>query len=86
MGIYEFACLEGARPWFADIIAAGDPLREKFTAAVMPGSIITFASKCGQFDLVLGVRREFPNFDMPEASEEQRAHSVRFWNQEYINE
>lgn len=84
LGIYEFACIEGTRSWFADIVPADAPLRKKFAAAVDPASAVRFASVGGNYELVLAVRREFPDFDMPPASEQQRQHSVRFWNQEYL--
>lgn len=82
MGIYEFACVEGARPWFMDVVPHGSPLREKFKAAIT-GEPLIFTSTSGDYDLILGVRREFPTFDMPEGSEADRLTSVRFFNQEY---
>ena len=82
LGIYEFACLEGARPWFCDIVPFGTPMREKFSAAIT-GQPIRFTSDDGKHTLVLGVRREFPKFDMPEASEEDRMKSIKFWKGEY---
>jgi len=83
LGVYEFACIEGTKSWFADIIPAGDSLRTKFCAAIT-GEVIRFRDVTGQFELVLGVRREFPDFDMPEKSEAERLHSIAFWNQEYL--
>lgn len=83
LGIYEFACLEGARPWFADVVQCGDPLREKFGAAIS-GPAMRFRSADGKHDLVLGVRREFPNFDMPDGDEDDLTTSRKFFGQEYI--
>jgi len=83
LGIYEFACIEGSRPWFADIVECGQPLREKFGAAIS-GPVVRFRSVDGKHDLVLGVRREFPNFDMPEGDEDDLKTSRGFFNQEYV--
>lgn len=83
LGIYEFACIEGTKPWFADIVQCGDPLRERFGAAIT-GPVMRFRSVDGKHDLVLGVRREFPNFDMPEGDEDDLVKSRQFFSQEYI--
>jgi hypothetical protein len=34
--------------------------------------------------VVAGVHREFPNWDMPHFSDEQRIHSRRFWSKEWL--
>lgn len=83
LGIYEFACIEGARPWFADVVECGQPLREKFGAAI-DGPVMRFRSVNGKHDLLLGVRREFPNFDMPDGDEADLTTSRQFFAQEYI--
>jgi hypothetical protein len=82
-GVYEFACIEGTRPWFCDIIPAGEPLAPKFAAATT-NIFSRFRSVCGNFDLVFAVRGEFPSWYLPEASDEQRKHSIAFWAQEYM--
>lgn len=82
LGIYEFACIEGTRSWFADIVPKGSAARPKFKAAVT-GDETRFVSADGSMELVLATRREFPDFDMPERTEAQRRRSVHFWNQEY---
>jgi hypothetical protein len=84
LGVYEFACIEGARPYFCEIHAKGAPMSAKFAAAVLEETAVRFLSVDGKQELVLAVRREFPEFNMPMASEAQRQHSVKFWNQEYL--
>lgn len=84
LGIYEFACIEGTRPWFIDIIQANAPLRPRFRAAVDESSAIRFRSLDDALDLVFAVRADFPDFDMPDGTDAQRNHSIRFWNQEYL--
>jgi hypothetical protein len=84
LGIYEFACIEGARPWFMDVIKAGSSLDPKFSAAIIDSTEVRFASLCGKFDIVLAVRREFPNWRLPESNDQQRRHSIKFWNGEYL--
>ncbi len=78
-GIFAFACIEGARPWFVDIVAADADLRGKFAAAVLPETAVRFRSACGKFDLVAAVRQGFEQWDMPERSAEQMARATRFW-------
>lgn len=84
LGIYEFACIEGTRPWFVDI-ASIDKHSEspKFNAAVT-GEKVTFKSECGGFRMTFAVRNEFPDWHMPEGTDDQRNHSVAMWNKEYL--
>jgi chitodextrinase len=82
-GIYEFACAEGSRPFFFHIRHRDELLPQKFVDAVC-GPIFYFTSHDGEHELCLAVRAEFPEWLMPDANEEQRAHSVAFWNQEYL--
>ncbi len=83
-GIYELACMEMTRPFFAHIGPKGEPLPEKFLAAIT-GPVFRFGSSDGRHELCFGVRAEFPTWFMPDADEAQRVHSVKFWNQEYLN-
>ena len=83
-GIYELACMEMTRPFFAHIGPKGEPLPDKFLAAIT-GPVLRFGSSDGRHELCFGVRAEFPTWFMPDADEAQRVHSVKFWNQEYLN-
>ncbi len=81
-GIYAFAVVEGARPWFIDIIPAGTEPDAKFLAAVT-GELVRFNSKCGKFDLVLGVQAEYPDWRMPDKTLQQKQKANAFWNQAF---
>lgn len=76
--------MEMTRPFFAHIGPKGEPLPEKFLAAIT-GPVFRFGSTDGRHELCFGVRAEFPTWFMPDADEAQRVHSVKFWNQEYLN-
>lgn len=76
--------MEMTRPFFAHIGPKGEPLPEKFLAAIT-GEVFRFGSSDGRHELCFGVRAEFPTWFMPDADEAQRVHSVKFWNQEYLN-
>lgn len=82
-GIYKFACLEGARAWFVDIAGIGVN-RDRFEAATRNASRAEFRSVDGRHKLTFAVRNEFPEFDMPQSTEKQRNHSIRFWNQAHL--
>lgn len=84
-GIYELACMEMTRPFFGHIRHVAEEIPKKFLDAVT-GNLFRFPSNDGQHELCLAVRAEFPDWLMPEANEQQRVHSVRFWNQEYLRE
>ena len=81
-GVYEFACIEGAQPWFMDILPVGYG-DAQFDAAVI-GQVIKFRSECGKFSLKFAVRSEFPDWRMPSGTDEQRDHSIAMWNKEYL--
>lgn len=82
-GIYEFACVEASRPYFFHVRRMTEALPKKFIAAVGP-DVIEFESRDKRFVLALGIRREYPDWIMPHATEQQYRHSRRFWQQEYI--
>lgn len=75
--------MEMTRPMFAHIRAIDEALPPKFVAAIT-GTIFRFPSHDGQHELCMAVRAEFPDWLMPDANEAQRAHSIQFWNQEYL--
>lgn len=81
-GIYAFAVTEGARPWFIDIVPAGEKLEKKFAAAICEETA-RFRSTCGSFDLVFGVQNEYPNWRLPEKTGEQMQKARQFWNQAF---
>lgn len=78
LGTYAFACAEGARPWFLDIVPVNTPPRAKFEAATV-GEPLRFRSKDGQFDLLVAVRSDFAEWDMPEKTMKQKQRADAFW-------
>lgn len=81
MGIYAFACIEGARPWFVDITPSGkDSSNPKFEAAVAK-NVVQFKSICGGFVMSVGVRKGFEDWNMPEKNRKQMDHMVASWSQ-----
>lgn len=84
LGIYRFACIEGAEPWFVDIKEKGAQDDPRFSAAVGANKI-TFLSKCGKYEMVVAARRDAPSgWRMPKASEQEREHARRFWRQAHM--
>ncbi len=83
LGTYSFACAEGTRPMFMHIRRVDEEMPEKFLAAI-GASILRFPSHDGRHEICIGVRAEFPNWLMPDCSEEARLRSVAFWNQEHV--
>lgn len=81
-GIYAFAVTEGARPWFIDVIPAGTQPSVKFLAAI-GGESARFISKCGKFELVLGVQVAYPDWYMPDKTLQQKLKANNFWNQAF---
>ena len=82
-GIYAFACVEGARPWFIDIVESGAHTRQKFHDATEIEEV-RFKSECGKFDLVFAVRRGMNEWLMPEKTTEQMARANHFWSQAFV--
>ena len=81
-GIYAFAVTEGAQPWFIDVVPAGATPEPKFMSAIT-GEVVRFASKCGRFDLFLGVQADYPNWRMPNKTAEQKRKANTFWGQAF---
>ena len=82
-GIFELACAEGTRPYFFHIRDTRDPVPSEFLHTIT-GDMVRFLSHDGKHELCFGVRREFPDWFMPKSNHAQLAHSVSFWNQEYL--
>jgi hypothetical protein len=82
-GIYAFAVTEGARPWFLDIVPAGDGLEKKYSAAISEETA-RFRSACGKFDLVFGIQAAYPDWRLPSKTEEQMRAAKQFWNQAFV--
>ncbi len=82
-GIYAFACTEGTRPWFIDIVPTGEKTSQKFFDATGTKEI-RFNSSCGEFELVFAVRRGFNDWYMPEKTTEQMARANHFWSQAFV--
>jgi hypothetical protein len=67
-----------------EVVRHGAPMTPKFEAAVLAPTLLRVATTDLQHDLIFAVRREFPNWYMPDASPEDLLHSRLFWNQEYL--
>jgi hypothetical protein len=82
-GIYAFACTEGTRPWFIDIVPTGKQTSQKFFDATCTKET-RFLSACGEFELVFAVRQGFNEWYMPEKTTEQMARANHFWSQAFV--
>ncbi len=80
LGIYAFACLEGAEAWFVDIVPRGTSPCIRFSMATS-GPITRLPSRCGRWDLIFATDRRHQGWRMPEKTPEQRQKAVAFWNQ-----
>ncbi len=81
-GIYAFAVTEGARPWFLDIVPAGEDTDAKFNAAICEETA-RFRSECGRFDLVFAIQASYPDWRMPDKTESQMTKAQTFWRQAF---
>lgn len=84
LGIYELICIEGARPWFVDIVPAGARLHPKFEATISPSTVVRFPSSDGRHELVFGVKPKFEGWYLEDSNRAQLEHARRFWGQEYL--
>lgn len=84
LGIYELICIEGTRPWFAEMVPAGSRLHPKYEALIVPESVERFRSLSGKTDLVIGIKRGFQNWYMENSNRQQLEHARAFWGQEYL--
>lgn len=75
--------MEATRPIFCEVVAHGARVSEKFAAAIIPDSAVRFTNDAGTHDLVLGIRTEFPTWEMPEKTAEQMKKSRNFWAKEH---
>ncbi|CAB4163419.1 ChiC_BD domain containing protein [uncultured Caudovirales phage] len=82
-GIYELACAEGTRPYFFHVRETSEAIPPAFLETIT-GDVLRFPSHDGKHELCLAVRREFPSWFMPRSNEKQMAHSLAFWNSEYL--
>jgi len=81
-GIYAFAVTEGTRPWFIDIVLAGEDTDKKFDAATCEETA-RFRSECGRFDLVFAIQASYPDWRMPDKTESQMTKAQTFWRQAF---
>lgn len=65
-----------------DYLPKNKKLDSIFVDMVVPNTIGRV--QVGDFDLVIGIRKDFPNFRFPVSDEAQRQHSIKFWSQEYL--
>lgn len=79
LGIYAFACIEGTEAWFVDLAKVGSRHDPKFQAATR-GEPICFPSSCGQWELRVARRADFPSWRMPVKTEKQRQAFIKKWN------
>lgn len=82
LGIYAFACVEAARPYFFEIVPAHKQPSRKFLAAVRKESLVRFRSTSGLCDLVLGVRADIKgDWNMPAKTRKQLEKNLK-WRRE----
>lgn len=81
-GIYAFAVTEGTRPWFIDIVPAGEDTDKKFDAATCEETA-RFRSECGRFDLVFAIQDQYPDWRMPDKTKSQMVKAQTFWRQAF---
>jgi hypothetical protein len=79
-GIYAFACAEGSRPWFFEVVPPGEDMSRKFLAAVEKTSLLTFTADQGH-KLVMGIRRGFMSWNLPEKTAKEMKRANDFWSQ-----
>lgn len=79
-GLRRFACIEGSKAWLIDLRPNGYGCNEVFLDAVQPGSLAHFTSDCGRTTLWLGLRRDIPNWETPEATPEEYRIHRRNWD------
>ena len=84
LGIYELICIEGARPWFVDIVRRGQKLSPKFEATIIPQTQIRFPSGDGEHELVIAVKTGFKDWYLANSNKQQLDHARKFWGQEYL--
>ena len=82
-GIYAFACIEGTRPWFVDVVPVGVQTSRKYFDATCTKET-RFLSQCGEFELVFAVRKGFTDWYMPEKTTEQMSRANHFWSQAFV--
>lgn len=83
-GVHEIACMEATRVLAVDVIAHGSRLNPIYEDMVVAKTVARFVSEDGGIDLVVGVRKDFEKFHLPQSNERQRQHSIKFWAQEYL--
>lgn len=81
LGIYAFACMEGAQPWFFELVPYDGEPSEKFKAAIIERTLVSFPSESGLHRLVMGLRRGFDDWNMPIKTPQQMARAATFWSQ-----
>lgn len=79
-GIYAFACAEGTQPWFFELLSLNGTPSKRFLASVENESLVTFVAENGQ-RLVMGIRKGFLNWNMPNKTPEEMKRANNFWNQ-----
>jgi hypothetical protein len=76
--------MEATRVLAVDMIPHGSRLNPIYEDMVVSKTIAKFVSEDGGIDLVIGVRKDFEKFHLPQSNERQRQHSIKFWSGEYL--
>jgi len=75
----RFAVVEAPQAFLLEVVPAGNKPNAPFAQAVE--SYFRFFSQDGQFDLLLGVRKDLAGWYSPEASREEYLNHVHNWTQ-----
>lgn len=81
-GVREIACMEAAVVLAVDFLPRGHRLDPIYEDMVLPKTISRIQTD--NYDLIVGIRKDFAGFRLPASNEAQRQHSIRFWKQEYL--
>lgn len=79
LGTYAFACVEGTRPWFVDVVPHGQQASERFMAAVEMHGIVRITGL--SHDVIFGVRRGYASWRNPDKTTDQKQRADNFWGQ-----
>ncbi len=78
-GNKRIACVEARQPLIQDLVDAGANLSPVMDF-IMGDERYRFRSVCGKKDLVVGVRRDLPDWETPPASDTEYIHHRQAWN------
>lgn len=81
-GVREIACMEATMVLVWDYLPKGKKLDPIFEDMAVEGTISRW--NVGNYDMIVAIRKDFKGFRLPISDEEQRQHSIKLWNGEYL--